>query len=492
MTQFSWAHVPEELTRELVRELALDDDVPAAAALSKTFGEPPGTDFLRVAWRLLVPRWLGVDADARSDVVAQLRAAGLGDHEMNPRGHSSQLAYLGTCRNTVRLREIVLERFLEIGNPASSAGADAADAANDQVVSGAAPVKIQPRSNDDRVSRADHDADPATLDLQGKVESAWADLGRALARTLPWLPVDAHLVLTLDPTAGGTGDATYYLEFAVIDKGELHAEAVGNAYLPAAHRLDRDAIADLVALGWSPPGVVDGTEGNFGLRAPATDATRLAAIAVRTLREVYGAPHPAFLTYGIHALDAGVTLPDGLGAARAEPAGDAAESRPAAVGPDASLQERVKAVVAEVLDTEPGELPVDAEGEISIRSGSAMVFVRVTDEPALVEVVSPILTQVRATQALYERLSSLTRNMPVGRVYLDDETVWASLAVFGRDFQPSHLSLAIKVMTGLADTLDDRLQGDFGGRVFFSDALPERREAAAAEHLAHERTGMYL
>jgi hypothetical protein len=47
-------------------------------------------------------------------------------------------------------------------------------------------------------------------------------------------------------------------------------------------------------------------------------------------------------------------------------------------------------------------------------------------------------------------------------------------------------------MTGLADTLDDRLQGDFGGRVFFGDTLPERREAAAAEHLAHERTGMYL
>jgi hypothetical protein len=62
--------------------------------------------------------------------------------------------------------------------------------------------------------------------------------------------------------------------------------------------------------------------------------------------------------------------------------------------------------------------------------------------------------------------------------------------VFGRDFQPTHLSLAIRVMTGLADELDDRLQGDFGGKVFVGDALPSRREAAQGEPAA--RTGMYL
>jgi hypothetical protein len=260
-------------------------------------------------------------------------------------------------------------------------------------------------------------------------------------------------------------------------------------YLPAAHRLDRDAIADLVALGWSPPGVVEGTEGNFGLRSPVTDASRLAAIAVRTLREVYGAPHPAFVTYAIHALDTDFVIPDGLGAARPEGAEDGPPPPDAVeLGPDSPLPDRVKAVVAEVMETDPADLPVDAEGEISVRSGSAMVFVRITADPALVEVYSPVLTQVRATQRLYERLSELTRNMPIGRVYLDDDTVWASLAVFGRDFQPSHLSLALKVMTGLADTLDDRLQGDFGGRVFFGDTLPERREAAATG----ERTGMYL
>jgi hypothetical protein len=472
MAGFSWARVPDQLARDLVRELALDASAPPDAALTNLFGAVPGVDFVRAAWPVLLGRWLAGDPDARTDVVAGLRAAGLGDHERNPRGKDQQLSYLHTCRNTARLRHTVLDRFLEVGTDE--------DAPADN--SPAAPPVVEP------VAAGLVDDPAAAQDLQSKVEVAWADLAKALTEALPGLPLDAHLVLTLDPTAGGTGDATYYVEFATMDDGQLHAEAVGNAYLPAGHRLDRSAIADLVALGWSPPGVVDGTEGNFGLRAPMTDAARLAAIAVRTLREVYGAPHPAFLTYAAHALEGDIALP-ALGAARHEPPGSSGQAR--AVAPDAPLEERVKAVVAELMKTVPAELPVDDEGEISIRSGSAMVFVKVLADPPMVDVYSPILTKVRATERLYERLSVLTRSMPVGRLYLADDTVWASLAVFGRDFQASHLSLAIRVMTGLADQLDDKLQGDFGGHVFFGDALPERRETAAEERNS-ERTGMYL
>jgi hypothetical protein len=99
---------------------------------------------------------------------------------------------------------------------------------------------------------------------------------------------------------------------------------------------------------------------------------------------------------------------------------------------------------------------------------------------------------VRASERLYERLSTLTRNLPVGRLYLADDTVWASLAVFGRDFQASHLTLAIRVMTGLADKLDDRLQGDFGGRLFFAEHGAAERAGAADDRPEAERTGMYL
>ena len=129
-------------------------------------------------------------------------------------------------------------------------------------------------------------------------------------------------------------------------------------------------------------------------------------------------------------------------------------------------------MVAGLQRTEPEALPVDSDGDIGIRSGSAMVFVRVRDNPPLVDVFSPVLTEVEPTEQLYVKLSELTHRMPIGRLYCANDTVWASVPVFGRDFQATHLMLAVQVMTGLADELDDRLHGEFGGKRFFGEGEP--------------------
>ncbi|GAA0273016.1 T3SS (YopN, CesT) and YbjN peptide-binding chaperone 1 [Cryptosporangium japonicum] len=485
MPGFDWSSVPTRLAAELARELALEEAAGGpAAALRATFGPVPRVDFVRIAWPILRDGWLVSDADARSDVVAGLRAAGLGDHEAAPRGADAQLAYLRSCRNNRRLRQLVLDRFLELGED----DLHETDAPSDDGRPVPKPKRgVHSRRRPPEGSPLPLAEDPSTVDLGAKVEAAWDELRSALAGVLAHLELGAQLTLTLDPTAGGTGDATYTVEFVMFDENLLHAEAVGNAALPPGHRLDRHAIADLVALGWSPPGVVDGTTDNFGIQMPTSDADRLAAIAIRTLREVYGTPHPAFLTYSATALEGEVEVLS-LGAARRVPGVTSAADAPAAHDPSAPLPDRVRAVVSELLSRPVDELPLDADGDIAIRSGSAMVFVRITDDPPLVEVSSPVLTEVRATQRLYERLSALTKTLPVGRLYLEDDTVWASVGVFGTDFQPTHLSTAIRVMTGLADVLDDRLQGDFGGKVFFGEALPERREPGPHG----ERTGMYL
>src|SRR3712207_4243141 len=134
MPEFSWAQVPEQLARELVRELALDEAAAPAAALAASFGTTPGVDFVKVAWPVLPDQWLPADAGARADVVGRLRAAGLGDHETAPRGKAAQLAYLRTCRNSPRLRQTVLDRFLELSPAAdrrperASGGSEATEA----------------------------------------------------------------------------------------------------------------------------------------------------------------------------------------------------------------------------------------------------------------------------------------------------------------------------------------------------------------------------
>ncbi|MFF3868292.1 hypothetical protein [Micromonospora sp. NPDC001898] len=150
-----------------------------------------------------------------------------------------------------------------------------------------------------------------------------------------------------------------------------------------------------------------------------------------------------------------------------------APGRPQVAGPagqhtgDGKLTERVKNILAAVLGVTADQLRVDADGDVGIRAGSAMIFVRAQDDPPLVDVFSPLLTGVEPTETLYQRLSDLTNGLVVGRVYCTGGTVWASIPVFGQDFVPTHLLLAVRAMIALADDLDDRLRHEFGGSRFF-------------------------
>jgi len=326
--------------------------------------------------------------------------------------------------------------------------------------------------------------DPATADLTAKVTEAWAEFGRALGDVLPTLPAGSALDITLDPTASGTGDAVYGVTVFPIE-GELRAFAVSNAMLAPEHRLSRTTVGELIALGWSPPGVVPGSAERLGLTLPADQAGRMAKIVVRTLRDAYGTPHPAFLVYTTAAENGDHVEIAQLGTARLDKGGNGGLGR---VDLDSMpLPQKVGTVIAAMMKVAPEELPVDNDGDIGIRSGSAMVFVRVRDNPPLVDVFSPVLTEVDANEQLYQKLSDLTHRMPIGRLYCTGQTVWASVPVFGRDFQATHLMLAVQVMTGLADELDDKLHGEFGGKRFFveSDAPAKKGEPDAP-------TGMYL
>jgi hypothetical protein len=235
---------------------------------------------------------------------------------------------------------------------------------------------------------------------------------------------------------------------------------------------------------------------SFGLRTTVDGAPKVATIVARTLRDVYGAPHPAFLVYLVHDIDDEPIDTEPLGTARHEPnleeGPDLDDLQDAAALATAAeeaipLVERVRTVVAAMSKTTVEQLQEDADGDIGIRAGSAMVFVRVRDNPPLVDVFSPILTEVEPTEQLYVKLSELTNRMPIGRLYCAQDTVWASIPVFGRNFQAAHLMLAVQVMTGLADELDDRLHGEFGGKRFFGEG-----DKPATDRPTDHRTGMYL
>jgi len=331
--------------------------------------------------------------------------------------------------------------------------------------------------------------DEYASDLTAKVAAAWRDFTSALAVALPTLPVGADLALMLDPTASGTGNAVYDVSLTVPAEGQIRADATSNATLPLAAQLGRTAVGQLVALGWQPPGVLEGTGQRFGLHTDTDTSTELATIVARTLRDVYGAPHPAFLTYDYQPMD-GDASPLVLAPARPvtgdEDEDDAGEEElpHTTSGP---LAEVVATVVAAMQHTTPSHLAIDDDHEISLRAGSAMVFIKPTERPAVVDVYSPLLTEVETNERLFRELSELTRRLPIGRLYHSEGTIWASVPVYGRDFQPSHLMLAVQSMTRLADDLDDRLQDKFGGRRFFDTKTTTRDDPEDTPPM-----GMYL
>src|SRR5437763_11880094 len=137
----------------------------------------------------------------------------------------------------------------------------------------------------------------ASADLKAKVTQAWQEFAAAVTAAVPDVPVGTHVDLALDPTASGTGDAVYGVTLEIGEDGHVLALAVGNRSLPEGYRRDRHQVAALVALGWSPPGVVPGSRDDYGMVGSQGEPRPIAVTIARTLRDVYGAPHPAFVTY---------------------------------------------------------------------------------------------------------------------------------------------------------------------------------------------------
>lgn len=319
-------------------------------------------------------------------------------------------------------------------------------------------------------------AGASELDIGAKTAAAWTAFLDHLAEGLRSLPPDSYLVLSMDAAgrnAPSSVRAQYYVQFAAEDDGSLVAEAVGNAHLPEPHRLDATAIEQMKALGWRAP--TEAHDGNFSQEWPtATVAEDVARLAVRTLVEVFGAPHPAFLRYsaGRREDNEVVDLPM-LELTRERDGGLAEEM------PDADLDAQVEWATGQWLGT--SDVKKDDDGDIPIRSGSAIMFVRVYDTPPVVEVFSPVVAGVTDTPDLLRRVNQLTAQLPLVRFAVVKDTLVASLQILGEPFTPEHLQTALDIVGDVADRLDDDLVREFGGRVFFGETVPSRRDSGMVE-----------
>jgi len=425
--RFQWDNIPPNVLIPLADQIdAAGSDAPSE--LRARFGARPKDDFVRTCWPTIREQWLANDPVARTRIIEALADAGVGSQFVD----ADDMEFLRSIRNAKKMRSIVLAAFHDLGEP-------------------------QP------------DIEHADL---GRVRSrAWEPYSMTLAETLAALDTDQFLILFPKDRPA------WYVQFAVQGVHGLRGELVSNSYLAPEQQLSDRAIATAIDLGWNEPtgspGEArpdidpDGSPNFFEGWASPVPFIEVARLAIETLVEVLDVAHPGWLRYDAFTSEGDPIVLPALGQrGRDVPDedGDVASSRPA----DAT---EVAGRVLEMLRHASGnpELTPDSDGDIPLGYGSSMVFVRVFGDPPIVRVYSPALGQVPPDPDLPAVLNNLNSNSTFVKWLFVDNTIIATMDLFGWPLQETHVLNACGVVGNSADDLDDQLQERFGGKTFFGE-----------------------
>lgn len=295
------------------------------------------------------------------------------------------------------------------------------------------------------------------FDLDRSTEQAWAQFADRLAEVIS--VIDDHGELTIG-TLSSRAEPAPYVRFTQVDRTEpaslddaaivdhqpgILAEASGNASLGQTFQLSVSQLDALADLGWNAPSLAGVHPGqDFWVLHPQGESAELAQLAVDTLRDVFGVEHPVFLA------------PDQL-AEILQP-----DSQPVQEAPD--LAELVAAELTAMF----GHPPIrDAEGDFAIRVGSTMVFVRATADGQELLLFSAIVHDVEGRSRAVEVLNDLNVQSRYGRFALHQDRVFVTMSLMAEPFVPTHLHKAVRIMSQLADGIDDELARKLRGRTTF-------------------------
>ena len=190
-------------------------------------------------------------------------------------------------------------------------------------------------------------------------DAEWRNVTSRLAEALGCLEEGHFLFLE---TRGDSACYPYYVKFAAGGGEGFRVEAVSNRFLSGWQRLDATAEGRLRRLGWRPPTDIGDGPANWWRCYPAgAPATDMAELVVATLRKAYEVPRPVALVYRAVSRDGEEILLPTLGI-------DHHKRR-------APLDERVDAALRDYLEVD--EVIQDEDDDRPVRSGDAMVYVRV-------------------------------------------------------------------------------------------------------------------
>jgi hypothetical protein len=306
-------------------------------------------------------------------------------------------------------------------------------------------------------------ADIDDFDIDKSIAAAWAEFQARLSEVVSMIDESGDLTIG---TGSGDDEETPFLRLSSPRRHLVRGEAASNAVLGEDYQLGPEQLATMERLGWQPP-AVDGDHptAHFWVECDQDDADRISELAVGALRDVYGVQHPVFLA------------PDQL-AEVLQPGPAPVETSTGTLVPmvpDVSAtMPRNQPHLNQLVDAELGRMfgypPMhDTEGDVAIRVGSTMLFLRTSPDAQEVVVFAAVVHDVAGRSRAAEVLNDLNVEARWVKFQLVRDRVFVTVSVLARPFVPAHLHHAVKILAETADGIDNELAVKLGGRTTFDD-----------------------
>jgi hypothetical protein len=206
----------------------------------------------------------------------------------------------------------------------------------------------------------------------------------------------------------------------------------------------------------------DGSPNFFMDLSPPVSFLTIANLAVRTFAEILHVPHPGYLEYAAFDADGNaIALPE-LGLKLARPRSQTDDQKDSSELLLATLREA----------TGISDLSFDADGDVGIRSGSALAYVRLLNNPPQVRIFSPILRDVERSEGVLARLNDINANETLMRFIYRDGIIYGDASISAAPFVSAHVAQALIHFCAIADGMDSALQEEFGGQTAFGESMP--------------------
>jgi hypothetical protein len=316
-------------------------------------------------------------------------------------------------------------------------------------------------------------ADIDDFDLDRSTAQAWAEFQSRLSEVISMIDDSADLTIGTESESDGPPP---FVRLSSPRRDVIRCEAASNAVLGDDFQLSSELLTEMERLGWQPPTACGETSSaaeviqptaNFWIELPQVESDRISELTVSALRDIYGVQHPIFLAPDQLAEVLQPTPP---------PIERGASNRVLEVerGDLITTMPRDQQHLNELVDAELAEMyghqPIrDAEGDVAIRVGSTMLFLRTSQDGQEVVVFAAVVHDVAGRSRAAEVLNDLNVEARWVKFQLIRDRVFVTISVLSRPFVPAHLHHAVRILSEVADGIDDELAAKLDGRTTFSE-----------------------